>query len=407
MKLDQIRADFPLLQKTFNRKPPIYFDNACMTLRPRPVIEALVEYYESYSACAGRSNHQLARRVNDAVHEARKKVAKFLNSKRLEEVVFTRNTTEGLNLVARSLKWQDGDVIITTDKEHNSNLVPWLILAEKKGLKHVIVRSKPDNTFDVEAFKQVLDQHSGKVKLVSMAMTSNLDGVSIPVKEIISLAHKAKALVMLDAAQGVPHQKLDVRALDVDFLAFSGHKMCGPSGMGVFYGKYSLLEQLSGFMVGGDTVEYTTYDSFKLLPPPEKFEAGLQDYAGMIGLGATVEYLTKVGLDQIHQHEHTLNQIITQGIQDLPGLTIIGPQDPALRGGVVSFYVDGVDVHQIALMLDQAANIMVRSGQHCVHSWFHAHNLNGSARASLYFYNTEEEAEMFVQHLKNVLSVLR
>jgi cysteine desulfurase/selenocysteine lyase len=213
-------------------------------------------------------------------------------------------------------------------------------------------------------------------------------------------------MVLLDAAQAAPHRQINVKALDVDFLAFSGHKMLGPSGMGVLYGKYALLENLNPFLVGGDTVASSTYTNCAFLPPPEKFEAGLQDYAGIFGVGAAIRYLQSIGFDAIQKQESLLNQYISEELKGIAGLKLIGPADPRLRGGVVTFYIDGIDSHRIALMLDQMANIMVRSGQHCVHSWFHARRISGSVRASLYFYNTLEEAECFVANLKKIRKVL-
>ncbi len=256
----------------------------------------------------------------------------------------------------------------------------------------------------MEGFESVLNDK--KPKLVSMVMCSNLDGVTNPIKEIVQKAHAVGAMVMVDAAQAVPHQKIDVQDLDVDFLAFSGHKMLGPSGMGVLYGKQNLLDKMDGFLVGGDTVEYTTYTDYKHLPVPEKFEAGLQDYAGIMGLGIAAEYLMDVGLDNVHEQERMLTTQITEGLKDIDRVKIIGPADPMLRGGITSFTVEGVDPHQVALMLDETAGIMVRSGQHCVHSWFDAHQIKGSVRASVYFYNSEEEAERFVDNLSNILHVL-
>lgn len=403
MDLKKIRQDFPILQENSGNKPITYFDNACQSLRPKSVIEAINRYYLKTSACSGRSMHKLAAEVTHEVDQARSEIAKFINAPKKDEIVFTRNTTEGINLVANSLALQQGDVVLISDKEHNSNLIPWQTMAKKKGIIYKIVPSKEDNTFDLEAYERLLDK---KVKLVSFGQTSNLDGVSIPVDEIIKRAHSNGSLLLLDAAQSAPHQKINVKALDVDFVAFSGHKMLGPSGIGVLYGKYSLLEQIEPFLVGGDTVLTSTYDTCQFLPPPEKFEAGLQDYAGIMGLGAAIKYLQGIGFDAIHSQECLLNEMITAEIKDMPRLRILGPQDPKQRGGIISFYVEGVDSHRIALMLDQMANIMVRSGQHCVHSWFNAHQIKGSVRASLYFYNTQEEALLFVKNLKKIGKVL-
>lgn len=403
MDLKKIRQDFPLLQDGGGRKSPVYLDSACQSLRPKAVIDAVNEYYQRSSACAGRSMHRLAAEVSRGVDEARAQVARFLGAGRKEEIIFTRNTTEGINLVANSLDFQPGDAILVSDKEHNSNLVPWQVLARRKNLSLRIIPSRPDNTFDLDAFGRLLD---AKVRLVALGQVSNLDGVAVPAEDIVRLAHKAGALVLLDAAQSAPHKKLNVKALDVDFLALSGHKMLGPSGTGVLYGKHALLERMEPFLVGGETVASSTYESCQFLPPPEKFEAGLQDYAGILGLGAAAKYLQAVGFDAIQKQETLLNEAITSQIRDIPGLKIIGPADPRLRGGIVSFYIEGIDSHRVALMLDQMAGIEVRSGQHCVHSWFHARKIAGSVRASCYFYNTLEEANLLASNLHKIRRVL-
>jgi cysteine desulfurase/selenocysteine lyase len=387
-----IREDFPILTADPGL---IYFDNACMTLRPRQVIEAITDYYTQYSACAGRSNHHLAMRVTEQVEAAREKVRRFVGAKKSEEIIFTRNTTEGLNLVAQSLGLVKGDVVVTSGKEHNSNLVPWLRMKESVGIE---LRVVTDNNWDV-AIKN-------DVKLVSVVMTANLDGTSHPIKNISKLAHQFGAFMMVDGAQSVPHMSINVQKLDVDFMVFSAHKMCGPSGMGGLYGKRDLLEKLSPFLVGGDTVAQTSYDRYTMLPVPEKFEAGLQDYAGIIGLGAAVDYLAAIGMDQIHQHELQLNDALTKVLIQHDRVKILGSAKSDLRGGIVSFLVDGVDHHQVALMLDQMGSVAVRSGQHCVHSWFNANNLAGSVRASLYFYNTIEEVEKFVEVFSKVMRII-
>jgi cysteine desulfurase/selenocysteine lyase len=403
MDIRKIRQDFPILQEGAGKKPVIYFDTACQSLRPRQVIDAISQYYLKESACSGRSMHHLAAEVTRGVDQSRAALAKFFNAAKKEEIVFTRNTTEGINLVANSLGLQAGDGVLISDKEHNSNLIPWQTLAKKQGILVKIIPSQADNTFDLAAFEKLLDS---KVRLVSLGQTSNLDGVSIPAAEVVKKAHQNGSLVLLDAAQSAPHRSINVKALDVDFLALSGHKLLGPSGTGVLYGKLALLERLEPFLVGGDTVASSTYTTCEFLPPPEKFEAGLQDYAGIEGLGAAVKYLQAIGFDAIQKQETQLNECITSEIQSIPGLKLIGPADPRLRGGIVTFYIEGIDSHRIALMLDQMANITVRSGQHCVHSWFHARQIYGSVRASLYFYNTLEEAEIFVANLKKIRKVL-
>jgi cysteine desulfurase/selenocysteine lyase len=407
MDIAKIRLDFPALWKKWNGKYPIYFDNACMTLKPRQVMEAMNEYYSEYPVCGGRSIHKMAKKVDEKVVEAREKFRKFLGASCPEEIIFTRNTTEGLNLVANSLEFKRGDIVLTTDREHNSNLIPWQIQARRRGIKHIVVYSNPDNTFNLSQFEEIMSKNKN-VRLVSMVHTANLDGYTIPAKEIIKTAHEHGALVMLDGAQSAPHKPVDVKALDVDFFALSVHKMLGPTGMGVLYGKHHLLEELAPFIVGGDTVSDTTYDGAKFLPPPEKFEAGLQNYAGIIGSGAAVDYLNKIGLSNIEGHEKRLNMIITEGIKDMRGLKIIGPQEPHLRGGIISFTVEmlkGGDAHDIALVLDETENIEVRSGAFCVHSWFNYRKCEAAVRASLYLYNTEEEARKFIDVLGKTIGL--
>ena len=401
MDMKKIQHDFPILSKEIKGKKIVYFDNACMSLKPRQVIEAMDEYYYEYPACAGRSHHKLGEIVTQKVKEARISIARFINANE-NEIIFTRNTTEGINLLANSFDFKAGDIVLATDKEHNSNLVPWQALVKKKGIKHQIIRSKEDGTFDLDSYNKNING----VKLVAMVLTSNLDGTTIPAKEIIRTAHEHGALVFLDAAQGVAHQKVDVKDLDVDFLAFSGHKMLGPTGTGVFYAKHDLLETLEPFMVGGNTVEYSTYTDYKMLKAPEKFEAGLQDYAGIIGLGEAVKYLEAVGFDSIKKQEYELNKYITDEISRWQKIKIIGPGDPALRSGIISFYIDGVDMHQFALMLDEMSNVMIRSGQHCVHSWFNDKKIYNSARVSLYFYNTLEEARTFISSLDKIMKII-
>ena len=400
LDVDKIREDFPSLQRRINKKPILYLDSACMTLKPRQVIKAMQDYYYNFPACTDRSSHKLSVEVSEACEEARDKIQKFFNAKRYEEIIFTRNTTEAVNLVARGLDLKEGDTVLTTDKEHNSNLIPWLRLKKKRGIIHKVVKSNSDNTFNLDAFEKLINP---RVKLVSMVHTSNIDGYTLPAKKIIEIAHQNGSLVLLDGAQSAPQIPIDVQELDVDFFACSLHKMLGPTGVGILYGKYELLQKLSPLNLGGDTVSDSTYLSFSLLPPPAKFEAGLQDYAGIIGAGAAIDYLNSVGIENIKAHEIRLNKIITEGIKDFPGIRIIGPSDPVLRGGIVNFTFDTLGAQDLAMILDETANIMVRAGRHCVHSWYHSRRIKESVRASLYIYNTAWEAEFFVHHLLTIL----
>jgi len=374
-----------------------------MTLKPKSVVDAIVEYYNTFPGCGGRSAHQFALQVTMRYDETREKIQRFLNTSRSEEIIFTRNATEALNLVANATSWlKKGDLVVTTDKEHNSNLVPWHLQRDKRGLRYDVVESNPDNTFNIENFKETMNRG---VKLVSMVHTSNLDGVTNPAKDIIEIAHDHGALVILDAAQSCPHQKVDVKNLDVDFLALSIHKMMGPTGMGVLYGKYDLLQKLDPYLGGGDTVQQTSYTESKFLAPPEKYEAGLQNYAGVIGTGAAVDYLVSKGIEEIHDHEKQLNIRATKGLLDL-GAKIIGPEDPALRSGIVSFNIPGLDPHDISMFVDDVANVMIRSGMHCVHSWFTSRGEKGSARASFYLYNTIEEIRIFLEAVEQLKTMM-
>lgn len=399
MNLERIRKDFPILEKKIDGKPIIYLDNACMTLKPTQVIDAMNDYYYNYSACAGRSIHKLGTEVTIKYDEAREKIRRFLSAKEAREIIFTKNTTESINLIARSLDLNKGDIVLTTDKEHNSNLVPWHVQKKLRNIDYKIVRSNEDNTFNLEQFENIMNN---KVKLVSMGHTSNLDGYTIPADEIIKIAHDYNALVLLDGAQSAPNRSIDVQKLDVDFFAFSFHKMLGPTGIGALYGKCHLLEGLAPFMVGGDTVAESSYESFTLLGLPEKFEAGLQDYAGAIGAGAATDFLTDIGMKNIEEHRYELNRYITDEMKNIPEVSVIGPIDPRLRGGVICFTVENRESHDIAMFLDET-NIMVRSGVFCVHSWFKARNIRGAVRASFYLYNTMEECEIFVEKIKEII----
>ncbi|MCK5474860.1 MAG: aminotransferase class V-fold PLP-dependent enzyme [Candidatus Aenigmarchaeota archaeon] len=404
MNLEKIRQDFPALNQMINGKPPIYFDNSCMTLKPIQVIDAMNEYYMKYPACHGRSTHKFAKSVTEKFEEARRKMRAFINADSEKEVLWTRNTTEGLNLIARTLDFKEGDTIITTDIEHNSNLLPWQWVAKNYGAKHIPLESNEDVTFNLERFQETMNK---SVKLVSVVHTSNVTGVTIPLKEITKIAHEFGALVAVDAAQSAPHIPLDVKKLDVDFLALSVHKMAGPTGMGVLYGKQHILEEMPQFLVGGETVLDSTYETKEIAQLPDKFEAGLQNYSGAIGAGAAAEYLKKIGLDNIHNHELGLNGYLTKKMEEFEGVNLLGPKDAEKRGGIYTFVVEGVDSHELGMLLDEAANIMMRSGAHCVHSWFNKHNIPASIRASFYLYNTKEEIDVFIEKFRQILDFAR
>ena len=397
MNISKIREDFPILQQ-----PIIYFDNACMALKPRQVVEALERYYYEFPSCHGRSSHRLGRKLNDEIEASRKVIQRFFGSK--GEVVFTRNTTEAINLVASSFPFKKGDTVITTDKEHNSNLVPWIRLAQEKGIVHKIAASDERGLFSLDSFESLLKKAgkegaSHKSILVSMVHTSNLDGTTLPAKEICKISHEYGAVVLLDGAQSAPHKEINLKKIDADFFALSGHKMMGPTGIGCLIGKPEALEKLSQFIVGGETVTNSTYEGYTPERIPNRFEAGLQHYAGIIGMAEACRYIEAIGRSDIEKHDLELNGIITHGLRD--SVDILGPEDPAKRGSIFSFWIRGMESHAAGLMLD-ARNIMVRSGMHCCHSWFNARKKEGSVRASLYIHNTAEECHRFINEIKRI-----
>ena len=402
--MNERRKDFPTLQQ---EHAPAYLDNACVTLKPQTVIDAITEYYTQHPGCGGRSVHRYGTKVSRAVASARRTLSTFIGADDPKEVVFTRNATHSINQIAHGMSWSPGDVVLTTDREHNSNLVPWLQLEQEQGIDHRVVTSHEDNTFDMEAFEAACTEANGRLKLVAMSHVGNLDGVTLPIKDITKVAHDHGALVAVDGAQSTPHMNVDVQDLGIDFLSFSIHKMCGPSGMGGLWGRYELLDQLRTIQSGGQTVSSSTYTDATWAPPPGRFEGGLGNFSGMIATGAAIEYLAQLDMDAVHEHEVKLNRIMTAGVKDLPGVEIIGPEDPAARGGSCSLLMHSVPAHDAALLLDEAAGVMVRSGQHCVHSWFENKGFTeGSLRASAYFYNTEDEVKLFAETLDEIVQTM-
>ena len=398
------RNDFPTLQ---GDNPPAYLDNACVTLKPQSVIDSIHRYYTETPGCGGRSVHRYGTAVSKAVVDARNKLGSFLNAATPNEIVFTRNATHSINQIAHGMTWNKGDVVLTSDREHNSNLVPWLQLEQEQGIDHRVVPSQADNSFDMEAFEAACADAGERLKMVAMSHVGNLDGVEIPIAEVTKVAHDHGALVAIDGAQSTPHMNVDVQALDIDFLSFSIHKMCGPSGMGGLWGRYELLDDLRTIQSGGQTVASSTYTNATWAKPPARFEGGLGNFSGMMATGAAIDYLAGLDMNAVHEHEIKLNEIMTDGVKDLPGLSIIGPEDPRKRGGICSLLMDGLPAHDVALLLDEAAGVMVRSGQHCVHSWFaNRGHPQGSLRASAYLYNNEEDVRRFVDTLNEIVHTL-
>jgi cysteine desulfurase/selenocysteine lyase len=404
MDVEKIREDFPILQKKVNGKPFIYFDSACTTLKPKSVVDSIVAYYTEYTGCAGRSIHKFATKTTEEFEKAREKVSKFINAKKPEEIIWTKNTTEAINLVSHSFNFNKGDKVITTNLEHTSGLLPWQLKATNGDIDLDFVLCNEDGEFNIEDFKKKIDK---KTKLVSIIHASNVTATRSPLSEIIKIAHDNGSLVLVDGAQSVPHMSIDVRKLDIDFLGFSGHKMCGPTGIGCLYGKYDLLKELKPFIVGGETIKDADLKSCVFEDLPSRLEGGIQHYSGAIGLGAAIDYLSSIGMKNIENYEKELSSALIEGMLNIPGLELIGTKDYKKRGALAAFNIKGMEPHDVAIMLDEQ-NIFVRSGMHCaypIHKFLH--DAKGSARASLYFYNTKDEVKVFIEKLNNIAKTFK
>lgn len=395
MDTESIRRDFP----TVRDGRGIYLDNACQTLRPDCVIDAVTEYYREYPACGGRSVHSMATRVSMAIDESREAMASFFGSKDPDCFVFTKNCTEGMNTVARGFGLRKGDVVVTGGAEHNSNHVQWLAMQQEVGIRRRIAGTDPEGRFDMDSFLSCLD---GDVKLVSVGHVSNVTGCAVPLKDIVQEAHDRGIPVLADGAQAAPHMKVDLEALDVDFYCASLHKMLAPSGVGMMYGRKEMLERLRPLEYGGGTVGLTTYDSVTMASPPDRFEAGLSNYAGIVGVKPALDYLSKIGMDEVSAHDTRLQRLLQKETEDIPGLSVVGPDDPDERGGVFSFNIRGLTSHDIAMMADSMAGIMIRSGMHCAHPFFVSRSIDGAARASFYVYNDDSEMRRLADCLRRI-----
>ncbi len=391
LNVKRIREDFPIVDDH------IYFDSACLSLKPKSVIEAVNRYYTEYPVCEGkRSAHTLSTRLTKEINKGRKALKDLLNASVTNEIAFTKNATEAINIVARGFGLEKGDKVLTTDKEHNSNLAPWVKLKETVGIGYEQVATDDEGELDLEDLKEKLDSD---VKLVSMVHTSNLDGTTIPASEVADMVHEAGAYFMLDGAQSVPHKVVDVQEIDVDFLAFSIHKMLGPTGVGVLYGKKRLMDELEPLLYGGGGVKSTTYDEITLQDTPSKFEAGLQNFAGLAAVGPAVDYLMDLGLDNVEKHEIKLNKLATDELDGY--VDIVGPEDPEKRSGILNFQLKELGCHEITLLLDEY-DILLRGGMQCVHSWYEHKGVEGGNRASFYIYNTEEEIMRMTEIIKSL-----
>ena len=393
----KIRKDFPMLNgKTMQGHDLVYLDNSSTTFKPKQVIEAITNYYENETSNSHRGDYDLCYAMDKKIEETRKLVANFINSKP-NEVVFTSGTTNSLNLVAHAYAEKylhEGDEIILSEVEHASNLLPWFDVAKKNGIVIKFVEIE-GGRITVENFKKVL---SNKTKLVSFAQISNVLGYECPIKEIAKYAHEVGALVCVDAAQSAPHMHIDVVDLDCDFLCFSGHKMLGPTGIGILYGKYDLLEKMDPYFVGGGmNVKFDTKPSFSCLPSPMKFEAGTLNLAGICGLNAAISYLNNIGLDNIHKHELELKKYAVKRLSELKNVTIYNPDSPC---GIIDFNIDNIFAQDAATYLN-SQGIACRSGQHCAKLLPNVNGVIATVRASMYLYSTKEDIDALVEACKN------
>ncbi len=401
LDVEAVRADFPVLKRQVRPGVPlVYLDSAATSQKPRLVIEAMTRFYEHYNANIHRGIHTLAGEATEAYEGARARIARFIGAGSEREIVFTRNATEALNLVAYS--WgrsnlQPGDLVLLTEMEHHSNLVPWQMLARERDLRLEFVPVTDEGRLDLEAYARLLTHEP---RLVGFTQMSNMLGTINPVAEMTAMAHEVGAVVLVDGAQSVPHMPVDVSALSVDFLAFSGHKMCGPTGIGVLYARLELLEAMPPFLGGGDMIKRVHLHEFSVNEVPYKFEAGTPAIAEGIGLGAAVDYLQAVGMEAIHRHEQELAAYALERLGEIPGLRIYGPP-AAERGGVVSFTLQGSHPHDVAQILDRYG-IAVRAGHHCAMPVHEKYGIAATTRASFYLYNTRQEIDRLVDGLYQV-----
>lgn len=394
--VEKIRKDFPILDQIVNDEPLVYLDNAATTQKPKVVLEAVNRYYQEDNANVHRGVHTLAERATASYEGARETVRRFINASSTKEVLFTRGTTTGLNWIGRFAEeiLEEGDEVLISIMEHHSNILPWQEACRKTGAKLVYVYLK-DGGLDLEDFRKKL---TNRTKFVSIAHASNVLGVINPVQEIAQLAHEKGAIVVVDGAQSVPHMKIDVQTLDADFFVFSGHKMAGPTGIGVLYGKEHYLNQMSPVEFGGEMIDFVYEQSATWKELPWKFEAGTPNMAGAIGLAAAIDYLEAIGMDAIERHEQDLIAYVFPKLQAIEGLKIYGSQDLAKRSGVISFNLGDLHPHDLATALDYEG-VAVRAGHHCAQPLIQYLEVPATARASFYFYNTKEDCDKLVEAL--------
>jgi cysteine desulfurase / selenocysteine lyase len=396
----KLRKDFPILEREVHPGVRlVYLDSTASTQKPRFVLDAMDTFYRNNYANIHRGVYTISEEATQMYEDSREKVAKFINAPGKRNLVFTRNTTESINLVSNTWGRKNlhpGDLIVLTELEHHSNIVPWQMLAAEKSLQIEFIPVGDDGHLDLAAYKVILEK---KPKLVSFAHMSNVLGTITPAKEITRMAHEAGAVVLIDGAQSVPHLSVDVQDIDADFLAFSAHKMCGPSGIGALYGKYQLLNDMPPFLGGGDMIKKVTFSGFTTNDVPAKFEAGTPAIAEAIGFGAAVDYLSAIGMEEIARHEQEIVQYGLERLEETSGVRVIGPKKG--RGGVIAFVLNGVHPHDIAQLLD-AEGIAVRAGHHCAQPLHLKYGLPATTRASFYIYNTKDEVDLLINGLEKV-----
>jgi len=401
LNVDEIKKDFPILDQRMNGHRLVYLDNGATTQKPIQVIEAIFYYNTRSHGNPHRGAHQLSIRATDEYDLAKEKVRQFINAKSLEEIIFTRNTTESINLIASAYGREfvkENDEIVLAISEHHSNILPWQrIVKEKKAiLKYMYLNE--DGRIDTEEIKEKITK---KTKIVSIAHMSNVLGTIHPIEEVINYAHKMGAIVLVDGAQSTPHIKVDVQELDADFYVFSGHKMLAPMGIGVLYGKKEILESIPPFLMGGDMIEYVYEKEATFAPLPYKFEAGTQNVEGAVGLKAAIDYLENIGMDKIEEHERFLVEYALDKMLSIPYVNVQGPKDLNKRGGIISFTIDDVHPHDVSTILD-SYGIAIRAGHHCAQPLMRYLKLPATSRVSFYLYNTKEDIDQFIEGLRNV-----
>ena len=402
--IQQIRSQFPILNREVNGKPLVYLDNGATSQKPKVVLDVLDEYYEKYNANVHRGIHTLSQEATDLMEESRRKIQKFINAKHDYEIIFTRGTTEGINLVSNSLRnvLTADDEIIITEIEHHSNIVPWQLLCQRTGAKLKYIPLTAEGILDIEKLDDLL---TDKTKLVCVNQVSNALGVVNPIETIIEKVHAKGAWVLIDAAQSAPHTVIDVQAMDCDFLVFSGHKMYGQTGIGILYGKEDILNELPPFHGGGEMIKDVTMEVSTYACLPFKFEAGTPDIAGIIGLGAAVDFINSIGMQTIHDYEKELVDYTIQRLSEFDEVEIYAKD--AEHSGAVSFNLkfDGVHSSDVGMILDKKG-IAVRTGHHCAQPIMHHFNIPGTVRASFAVYNTKEEIDTFIEGLKTAIRML-